>query len=51
MTVKSFKDDQGLGFITHMTPARTRSEHFPNKGTDRHGLKQQEEDHDGKAHP
>ena len=49
-TVKRFNDDQGFGFITPDDPGKDALG-TPQRGTDRHGLKRQEEDHDGKAHP
>jgi hypothetical protein len=48
-TVKWFNDDQGFGFITPGDPGKDALG-TPLQGTDIHGLKRQEEDHDGKAH-
>ena len=48
-TVKWFNDGQGFGFITPDDPGKGALG-TPQQGTDRHGLKRQEEDHDGKAH-
>ncbi len=45
-----FNDDQGFGFITPGDPS-IDALGTPRQGTDRHGLKRQEEDYDGKAHP
>ena len=49
-TVKWFNDDRGCGLITPDEPGKDVLG-TPQQGTERHGLKRQEEDHDGKAHP
>jgi cold shock CspA family protein len=49
-TLRWCNDDQGCGFITP-DDLGTDLPELHNKGTDRHGLKRQEEDHDGEAHP
>ena len=48
-TVKRFQDGQGFGSITPHDPGKDTLG-IPQQGTVRHGLKRQEEDHDGKAH-
>jgi len=48
-SVKWFDDDQSLGLITADDAGRDALG-TPQQGTDRHGLKRQEEDHDGEAH-
>jgi hypothetical protein len=49
-TVKWSTDDQDFGFITPDDPG-SDSLGSPQQRRDRHGIKRQDEDHDGKADP